>query len=306
MKMMKSAIPVLIGAAFCVTSAFGDVVSFNSPSQWTTSRSDVIVLKSQLDTAKLPKKQVSIVLSKIENGKKKQVLSKQFKVTDYSQEFNLGSVQTSLLGGKDYLRVDWSVVGSTDKGSLFPIGIVNLDKIDKVAELHVAKVPDAVDAANAGALVKDKKITDVKGSGFVLLWGPKALSIVCKKGQTGVLRFAFDGKNGKNAFISYPDRMVEYHAANDSIASIMYERVALTDSLNFVQKNWQNDIKKSVSKDYCVITIPWPDLGILAVDGRMMGFAALSMGDKSAVAGAYPEKAKLLIPGSWGTVVLDK
>jgi hypothetical protein len=304
--MMKSAIPVLIGAAFCVTSAFGDVVSFNSPSQWTTSRSDVIVLKSQLDTAKLPKKQVSIVLSKIENGKKKQVLSKQFKVTDYSQEFNLGSVQTSLLGGKDYLRVDWSVVGSTDKGSLFPIGIVNLDKIDKVAELHVAKVPDAVDAANAGALVKDKKITDVKGSGFVLLWGPKALSIVCKKGQTGVLRFAFDGKNGKNAFISYPDRMVEYHAANDSIASIMYERVALTDSLNFVQKNWQNDIKKSVSKDYCVITIPWPDLGILAVDGRMMGFAALSMGDKSAVAGAYPEKAKLLIPGSWGTVVLDK
>jgi hypothetical protein len=306
MKMMKSAIPVLIGAAFCVTSAFGDVVSFNSPSQWTTSRSDVIVLKSQLDTAKLPKKQVSIVLSKIENGKKKQVLSKQFKVTDYSQEFNLGSVQTSLLGGKDYLRVDWSVVGSTDKGSLFPIGIVNLDKIDKVAELHVAKVPDAVDAANAGALVKDKKITDVKGSGFVLLWGPKALSIVCKKGQAGVLRFAFDGKNGKNAFISYPDRMVEYHAANDSIASIMYERVALTDSLNFVQKTWQNDIKKSVSKDYCVITIPWPDLGILAVDGRMMGFAALSMGDKSAVAGAYPEKAKLLIPGSWGTVVLDK
>jgi hypothetical protein len=307
MKALQAGLAGVICAAWFAGSAFADIVTFNSPGQWTTERSDKIVLKVQLDTAKIPKKQLSVSLYKVEAGKKKLVATKPFKVSDYSQEFNLGSVGTNLLGGKDYLKIEWAITGTKDKGSLFPVGIVNLDKIPAVESLHAAKVQAPVDENSAASLAAKAKFTSVKGCEFALFWSTNALSVVLKKGQaSSTLKLAFDGKNGKNAFISYPDRVVELNLAKDSMSTVLYERVALSDSVNFPVKDWKCDVKKTTGKEFTVITIPWFDIGLVAQDERALGFAAFLEGEKSAPVAAYPDKARLLVPGSWSTIVLDK
>jgi hypothetical protein len=307
MKTLQLGLTGVVCAAWFAGSAFADIVTFNSPGQWTTERSDKIVLKVQLDTAKIPQKKIAVVLSKIESGKKKQVSSKSFKVTDYSQEFDLGAVGTTLLGGKDFLKIEWSIPGAKDKGGLFPVGIVDLDKLSALAPLHAKKVQEPADAKNAAALAAGAKFTTVKGVEFALFWSPKSLSILCKKGASkDVIRLAFDGKNGKNAFISYPDRVVELNLAKDSMSTVLYDRVALSDSINFPVKDWKSEVSKTAAGEFTVINVPWYDIGLVAQDERVLGFAAFLTDEKSVPAAAYPDKAKLLMPGSWSSIVLDK
>jgi hypothetical protein len=307
MKALQAGMAGVLCAAWFAGSAFADVVTFNSPGQWTTERSDKIVLKIQLDTAKIPKKKIAIVLSKIESGKKKLVASKSFKVSDYSQELDLGAAGAMLLGGKDYLKIEWSIPGTKDKGSLFPVGLVNLDKAPAVAPLHAAKVQEPADGKNTATLAANAKFTTVKGVEFALFWSPKSLSILCKKGASkDVVRFAFDGKNGKNAFISYPDRIVELNLAKDSMSTVLYERVALSDSINFPVKDWKSEVSKTAAGEFTVINIPWYDIGLVAQDERVLGFAAFMTDEKAAPVAAYPDNAKLLMPGSWSSIVLDK
>jgi hypothetical protein len=307
MKALQAGLAGVICAAWFAGSACADIVTFNSPGQWTTERSDVIVLKVQLDTAKIPKKKIAVSLYKVEAGKKKLVVTKPFKVNDYSQEFNLGSVGTSLLGGKDYLKIEWAITGAKDKGSLFPVGIVNLDKIPAIAPLHAAKVQAPVDENSAASLAAGAKFTSVNNCEFALFWSTNALSVVLKKGQSkSTLKLAFDGKNGKNAFISYPDRIVELNLAKDSMSTVLYERVALSDSVNFPVKDWKSEVKKTTGKEFTIFTIPWYDIGLVAQDERVLGFAAFVTDEKSAPVAAYPAAAKFLMPGSWSSIVLDK
>ncbi len=306
---MKAAAGIIgfVFTAWFAGSAYGDIVTFNSPGQWVTERSDNIVLKVQLDTSKIPQKKVSVVLSKVEAGKKKVVATKTFKVSDYSQEFALGSAGTNLLGGKDFLKVEWSIPGTKDKGSLFPVGIVNIDKLGKMEPLHASKVSAPVDANNVAALASAAKFTGVKGNEFALFWSPTTLAIVCKKGQgNSILRFAFDGKNGKNAFIAYSDRVIELFTAKDSLNSFLHNRLALTDSISYPVKAWQNDSKTFSTKDFIVLNVPMYDIGLVGQDERVIGFSAYAVDDKGAPLAAYPEKAKLLMPGSWSSVVFDK
>jgi len=297
----------VVCAAWFATSSGADIVTFNSPGQWTTERSDNLVLKAQLDTAKIPKKQISVSLYKIEAGKKKLVATKPFKVTDYSQEFNLGTVGTNLLGGKDYLKIEWSIMGAKDKGSLFPVGIVNLDKLPPVAAVHASKVQAPLDAGSAASFAASAKFVSVKDCDIALFWSSSALSVLVKKGQSkNTLKLAFDGKNGKNAFISYPDRVVELNMTKDSLSTVLYERVALSDSVNFPVKDWKSEVKKTAANGMTIITIPWYDIGLVAQDGRVLGFGAFVTDEKSAPVAAYPASAKLLLPGSWSSIVLDK
>jgi len=303
---MKAGFCGVVGAVcaawFCVP-AFGDIVTFNSPGQWLTERSDKMVLKVQLDTSKIPQKKVSFVLTKIESGKKKALATKAFKVTDYSQEYNLGSVGTGLLGGKDFLKVEWSLPGTKEKGSLFPIGIVDLDKLPALEPLHAAKAA----AASVADLAAKAKFTTLKNGSFAIFWTPKVLSIVCKKEPAGgILRFAFDGKNGKNAFIAYSDRVVDVVVAKDSVNAFMYNRVAVTDSISYSVKPWQTEITTSAEKDFVVVNIPMYDIGLVGQDERVVGFSAYSVDEKGAFLAAFPEKAKLLLPGSWSSIVFDK
>jgi hypothetical protein len=297
----------MVVAAWLCKSAFGDIVTFNSPGQWLTERSDKIVLKVQLDTSKIPQKKVAVVLSKMEGGKKKVLANKTFKVTDYSQEFALGSAGSSLLGGKDFLKIEWSLPGAKDKGSLFPVGIVDVDKLARIEPLHAAKTAAAVDQNSVADLCAKAKFQSLKGCEFALFWSPKVLSIVCKKGQGGgIVRFAFDGKNGKNAFISYSDRVVDLFTAKDSINAFMHNRVAVTDSISYPTKPWETEIKTFTAKDFAVVNIPLYDIGLVGQDDRVIGFSAYSVDEKGTSLAAYPEKAKLLLPGSWSSVVFDK
>jgi hypothetical protein len=307
MKTVLSGIVGLFCAAWVSNSSATDIVSFNAPGQWVTQRTDAIVAKVQLDTSKIPQKKIEFSLSKVEDGKKKLIATKTFKVTDYTQEYALGSAGSPLCGGKDFLRIDWSIPGTKDKGMLFPVGVVNLDKIPKIEPIHAVKVKDAIDAKNWASLIGGVKYSTVKGNDFGLLWTPKSLVIVCKKMQTkDIVRFAFDGKNGKNAFMSHPDRTIDMYQSKDSLGTLFYERAFVNDTLAYNQMTWRNDIAMVGDKQTAVIVVPWYDLGMLPLDGRSFGFAAFDIDDKAKALAAVPEKARYFVPGSWGTVVLDK
>jgi hypothetical protein len=297
----------LICAAYFSSGTAVEIVSFNSPGQWVTQRTDAVVAKMQLDTSKIPQKKVEFTLSRMEGGKKKPVATKSCKVKDYSQELTLGSAGSALVGGKDFLRIDWTVPGTKEKGSLFPIGVVNLDKAPKTEPLHALKSKDAIDNKNWATLIAGVKYAGVKGNEFGLLWTPKALVIAVKKAQSkDIVRFAFDSKNGKNAFMSHPDRTIDLYLAKDSLATLYYERGILNDTINYTQMAWRSDATLLGDKQTAVIVVPWYDLGMIALDERTIGFAAFVVDDKAKALAANPEKAQYFMPGSWGSVVLDK
>ena len=285
--------------------SMGQIMTFNSPAPWLTQRNDSIMVKAQLDTSKFAKKQLTLAVSKMEAGKKKPVLTKTFKVKDFTQDFFLGMAATSLVGGKDFLKVVWSIPGGKDSGFCAPIGIVNLDKAAKFEPVHAAKVVTQLDIKDIAGLVKDKKFSKVGAGEFLLLWNTKTLSIIIKKSAAkGVVKFTFDGKNAKNAFVSFADKMLDYVTDKDSIFAYENDRVC-SDSITYTPKTWINEIKKASDKDFTLITIPWYDIGLLPFDGRVMGFGAFVTAEAAKPA-AYPEKAMVFEPGSWGNAILDK
>jgi hypothetical protein len=285
--------------------SLGQVITFNSPTPWLTQRNDSIVVKAQLDTSKFAKKQIAFSVVKMEAGKKKPVLTKTFKVKDFTQDFVIGLAGTNQVGGKDFLKINWNIPGAKDSGSCSPVGIVNVDKVAKFEPVHATKVTTPLDVKDLAALVKDKKFAKVGGHEFMLFWNKQTLSVVVKRSAAKTaLRFTFDGKNGKNAFVSFADKMLDYADDKDSVNVFENDR-AIQDSIIYTQKPWVSEIKKNSDKDLALITIPWFDIGLLPFDGRIMGFGAFEMTDAKAAA-AYPEKALAFLPGSWGNVVLDK
>jgi hypothetical protein len=252
-------------------------------------------------------KKIAFTVTKYENKQKKAISAKTFKVTDFTQDFVLGIAGSGLLGGKDFLKVEWSVPGATDKGFCAPVGIVTNDKIGKIQPSHVAKAALAVDIKNIADLVKGKQFSKIQNQEFLMLWNTDGIAVIAKKaGLKDVVKFVFDGKNGKNAFVSYPDKMIDYIAEKDSVHAYVNERNFNTDSITYSEKVWSNDISKTSDKDYVLIKISWYDLGIAkSFDGRILGFAVFAVPAKGPVAG-FPDKAQLYIPGSWGSIVLDK
>jgi hypothetical protein len=304
---------VLLGVLglFCAAgssrAAATDIVSFNSPGQWLTQRTDAVVAKMQLDTAKIPKKKIELSLFRVEGGKKKLISTKESKVKDYSLDLALGSAGSPLVGGKEFLRIEWNLPGSKDKVMLFPFGVVNLDKIPKVEPLHAVKVKDAINAKNWATLISGVKYASVKGDEFGLLWTPKALAVVVKKpAAKDIIRFTFDCKNGKNAFLAHSDRIIDLYCAKDSLGTMFFERGVANDSIVYTQNSWRNEVSLTGDKQTAVIVVPWYDLGMLPLDERTIGFAAFVVDEKANALAANPAKAQWLLPGSWGSVVLDK
>jgi hypothetical protein len=287
--------------------ASAQTITFNSPTPWLTLRNDSLVVKAQLDTSKFPKKKITLTALKIESNKKKQIATKTFKVSDFTQDFSLGLAGTTLIGGKDFIRINWSVPGTKDSGLCAPIGIANIDKTAKSDSLHAARSNEEIGANNMTVAAQGAKFKKVKDREFALLWTQTALTVICKKTTSGeALKFVFDGKNGKNAFAAFSDKMVDFIAAKDSVHAYYNER-NFGDSITYNQKPWINEFVKASDKDFVVIRIPWFDIGIgKPFDGRVMGFSVFIVSDKAAVLAAYPEKAAVYIPGSWGNLVLDK
>jgi len=308
MMTVKNSVSIII-VLFAVVCFIGkvnaEIISFNSPLQWQTLRTDTIIAKVQLDTSKFPQKKINFTLSKVEAGKKKLVSTTTLSVSDFLQEVKLVNNGSFLVGGKNFLRLDWSIPGSKEVGCLFPIGIADLEKIDKVAPLQINTLKDSITEQNYKTILGSLNSISIKNNQFGLLWNAKQLLIVCKKNaEKTTFRFAFDAKNGKNAFLSYPDRVLNLNLGNDSVSTLLYERVSAVDTISYSSKSWKTDIKSiNIKNEYVVIVLPWYDLGLIPFQGRVIGFSAFVILDKTASA-SFPEKADLFLPGSWGSAIL--
>jgi hypothetical protein len=304
---MKRITGMLAGLLFTV-GAYSQIVTFNSPVSWVTQRNDSITVRAQIDTAQIKKKEFAVSIDLVSEGAKKKTLAKKtFKITDYSAEFAMGLISQNLVGGLSYVKIDWSIPGTTNKGSIAPIGIVALDKLPKPEVTTIPRAQDGIDAAAVAALAKESDFKAVGAAKYALVWNKDALYIVLVKTQApGTVRFAVDGKNGKNAFFSFADRVVIYQPGKDSVWGSHYSRQMNGDTLNYAEKPWPSEITKTIVGDKIVLRVPWYDTGIIPVDERRFGFSATEFGANGQQAAAMPVSAKFFLPGTWGDCVLAK
>ncbi|MBD3392616.1 MAG: hypothetical protein GF418_11040 [Chitinivibrionales bacterium] len=296
--MKKSWIFVFVCSLGLLTPAATQVVTFNSPSPWMSLRSTEVAVKTLLDTAKLENKPVRFVLYKVVNGRKASLGSQTARATQYSHDFVLGKVASGALGGTDYLRIEWSVSGKDEAGTLEPFGVLIVDsgKVDTVA---VGTHVEELSMASAGKMLTSDDFITVGKHKFGVLWTRETLGIVIKKGPREPLTFSFDGKNGKSAFLSYPDRFVSFFPEGDSIRAYHHARAVSDTGILYTEKEWLNKITVSAGGDLVLVSVPWYDTGIIPFDGRIVGFAAFAEDQASEPAGA-----KRRIPGTWGDLVL--
>jgi hypothetical protein len=286
----------------CLTLAAGaQIVTFNQPSPWMSFRTSEIGGKVLLDTAKLAGKTVEFSLYKVTNGGKKKLGSYTAKTREYSQEFTLAKLGDRMLGGRDYLKIEWVAKGNGGKGSIEPFGIAIVDnnKIDTV--VRAKYISGSIDVAAAKSALAEEDFITVGGTVFSVLWNEKVCGIVCKKvSGTEDITLCFDGKNGKNSFLSYSDRFVSYSAASDSARGWHYTRSVTDSGIGYKEELWINGITKQSDPQIVVIIVPWHDTGMIPFSGRMIGFAAFAGESTKA-----PAKANREIPGTWGDLVLQ-
>ncbi|MGD9200071.1 MAG: hypothetical protein PVI26_00780 [Chitinispirillia bacterium] len=288
------------------TVVYSQSVTFHSPIPWTTLRNGKINAKTLIDTAEIKKKTVNLKLYKVENGKKRSLAIKSFKPVDYSYETKLSEIKGSVLGGTDFLRIEWDVAGSDKKGYIEPFGIVQLsEKVDE-NQWKCKEVSGTIDLNVIKNSLKESDFNSIGKVSFCLVWNKEIFGLVYKnsKGMTSIKVF-FDGKNGKNAFISFSDRELEYFPENDSINTIYYKRDVSDSGIVYTSHNWIQEIQKKAGDNLVLISIPWYDLGIIAKEKRRFGFAIFINDDKQKSI-ALPEKAREKIPGTWGNIVLTK
>lgn len=285
-------------------SAQAQTVSFSSPVTWVTQRNDTVAVKAQVDTAQLKQKSLTLKLVQVENGKKKEIASKKVTVSDVTLDMSFGSIKKPLIGGESYLRIDWAVPGSTDNGALYPFGIVSESVYKDLAPVKAVKVKAAEDCFQ----FKDDQFQALGDVKVATGWNNDSYFFVIKKGTDAksVVKCAFDGKNGKSAFLSYPDRFLGYNAQTDSVSAMYFVREMNADSLKYRQNNWNNSITKQKSGDVVVLTVAWSDLGVLPFAERTIGFAMFAEDAATKVTQSIPASAQRLIPGTWTNLFLAK
>jgi len=294
--------------ALCAAGTYGQIIAFNGPMPWITQRNDSITVRAQIDTAQL-KKNKTIALSAVlvNDRQQKTVLAKKtFSVTDYSGEFALGTIKKDIVGGRSYVKIDWSIPGAVGgKGSLLPVGIAALDRLPQPEVLTVSRLKEG--ASPDVSALKDRDYRNVGGTKFAFGWNNEALFIVLvKKPVQGTLRFAIDGKNGKNAFLSFADRVVMYGPAGDSLRGVHFSREMNGDALTYTEKPWPNELTKSVSGDKIVLRVPWSDAGLLPAEERKFGLGITAFDAQGKQTSAFPQKADFFLPATWCDLVLAK
>jgi hypothetical protein len=302
---------VCAALSFLAIGVNSQVVTFNSPLSWVTQRNDSITVRCQIDTAQLKgKKQFAVTVSEVNQKQQKKLLAKKtFPINDYSGEFAMGPVGTVLTGGFDYIKIDWSIPGTQNKGYLSPIGVVALDKLAPPPLSKVVKAQDGADAAGVAGAVKESDFQNIGQEKIAFAWNKEALHMVLVKQQkpaTYIIRIALDGKNGKNAFLSFADRSVNYKPSNDSLWGLHFVRSMIGDTLQYVTKAWPNEVKKTVAGDKIVIQIPWYDSGIIPFGERKFAMCITTFEDKNKQLAALHAKANFFLPGTWGDFELAK
>jgi hypothetical protein len=284
---------------------FGQALTFHSPVPWITLRESNIVVKALIDTAEVKKNSIKLTLSKVENGRKTQLGGKAFKTEDYSFEYEMAKPKKNIIGGDSYLMVDWSVSGTDKKGVIKPFGLVKFEKDPLGNQVKCEKLSCAIEPDAVKNVLQEDDFVVVGECKFCPVWDDKVFGIVFKNAkETEDISFVVDGKNGKNAFLSFSDRELQYFPKSDSLSAVYYRRTVTDKVIEYRPEKWINEIKESANEELHVISVPWYDLAINPADGRIFGFSAFTKSAKKSA--GYPEKANKLIPGTWGNVVLVK
>jgi hypothetical protein len=299
---LKITVTCIIAAGAMLANSQAQSLSLNAPAAWATLRTDSIIAKAQVDTASLKKKLIKYTVTSVVNGVSKIVGKKEVKVSDVSSDAFLVKLNIPVLGGTDYLKIEWAA--DSQKGEILPFGVADLNKLPKITPVQAKQVDDAVTLKGVAEGVKDEQFNSCGTNKFALVWNSKALFYVIKKtADTSTLLFGLDGKNAKNAFVSYPDRFIG--CKKDSVWGTHFSRALENITLKYSTQKWDNEITKEVVGDKIVIKMPWYDTGIVPFDQRAIGFAAFVI-EKEKVISSNPEKVQEFIPGTWGNLVLAK
>lgn len=290
-----------------ISGGFSQTVTFNSPLPWVSLRNDTVTVRAQVDTGLLKDKKLSLTLASVKNGKKTVLSSRTVSVKEPSAEFAFGKINRKLLGGEEYLQVSWEIKGGDEKGVIEPIGIADLNAgaaFDTVGAIHLK---DGISAVDAVAAVGDAFVTTADFN-YALGWNREALFMVMKKSaKSDTVKFLFDGKCGKNAFLSYPDRIVTATASDPVTAfGVHYTRDVQKDSLKYSFGVWNSEITHEVSGDRVVVRLPWFDTGMIPFEERVVGFGVIVSDAKGKQVAALPQTAQLFIPATWGALKLLK
>jgi hypothetical protein len=307
--MRRTAVLMTAFVAVCVAGANGQVIAFNGPMPWTTQRNDSITVRAQIDTAQLKKKRTIVLSAVLVNDRQQKtvLVKKTFPVADYTGEFSLGQVKRDLVGGRSYVKIEWSLPGvNNGKGDLMPVGIVALDKLLLPGTITVARVKDGADAA-AVASMNNGDYRTAGAANFGFAWNKEALFIVLiKKAMQGTVRFAIDGKNGKNAFLSFADRAILYQPDKNSLRGVHFSRAMVGNGLKYEEKPWTNEITNTAVDDKVVIRVPWYDAGLIPFEERRFGMGIMTFDAKGTQTAAMPAQADFFCPGTWCNLLLAK
>jgi hypothetical protein len=305
---------VSLAVAVAAGTVAAQKVSFEMPVAWLSYRSDTVTVKAHLDTANIKQRKLSLTLLKFHNGKKSKVASTTLDIISYTHDVTFGSVGTTLFGGTDFLALEWSIPKTDDKGSVAPFGISDIEHIDHGDTVFIKKAASPLTPSSVARGDLSRKIG---GRAYGLSWNSGSVQCLCDRSKTkNVLVFAYDIKNAKSAFGSYPERFVAHFPAHetiqdtvksmveDTIKTWFYTRQFKSDSISYAEKAWHGAMEIGRSETAMVITIPHSDLGFLPFDGRCVGFAVFEQDESGKKVAAFPPGADMHIPGSWGNLVL--
>jgi hypothetical protein len=305
MKIIRLSVQCVLVAVF-FSYICAQIVVVNDPMQWVTLRSDSIVVRMQIDTANVPEKKVGLQLYSVNHNTKRSLARKVFTVDDYSHEFGFGTIGKELIGGQDYLQLEWDIPGKEVKGEVYPFGIA-ADYILMVDNIEgFKKVTTTVDSSTIES-IQEKTTHLIAGEhSFGAVWNDTYFILLYKKAEesAGTITWCFDGENGKKAFLAYSDRFVSYSADNDSLFSYHFKRSVYTDSIHYEKTDWANDIDIVSTKNTIALRIPWYDLAVIPFDGRAMGFAVFVADKNGNAQASIPTKARETIPATWGNVAV--
>lgn len=287
-------------AAVCI-AAGGQTVTFNTPTEWMTLGDAQVVAKTLLDTAGIEGKRVTLTLVKVDDGRRRVLAHKTYAVSDYSEEFTLGRLAGSVIGGTDYLKIEWSVPGKeNDKGTLEPFGYVQLDEAAIPIVLKPREFTGGITPESVKAVAAQLEYGSVADCAIAAVWNKKALGLVFKGSpDSGSITVAFDGKNGKNAFLAYSDWFVT-SGSGDSLKAYHHTRKVTDEGIEYQEQPWRAGAEKIVGEEITLVILPWHDLGVVPFVDRRFGLAAFAADAEGKPLGALPEDAVRDIPGTWG------
>lgn len=303
--MMRSRELVCACVALLVTAGSAQVVTFSDPSDWMTQPSDTIVMKTQLDTAQIESGKVDLTLYLVEDGKSKRLARKTFAADDFSKEYRLGVVKRTVVGGYDYLKVDWSIPGSKKQGVCQPFGVVNLDKLPSAEPVAAKRVADGLSGEELVKALTGNGSAELGGMTYSVGWNADALWFACTGGE-GVLEVILDGKNGKNAYLSYPDRVLHLVPAADSAYVYHYKRALKDEAITYTETVWHSDMVRESVGGHVVVGLKWYDTGIIPEDNRTFGFGAFATDRDGVVKASLWKGSSRVVPGTWGDMKLVK